>query len=225
MFLYLGVKHLPNTFQMDSLRYKWLIFILGSLFACQETPDFVVINGAIWKTQNLSTAIYQNGDSIPFISDSVQWSLTKEGAWTYYENNDSLGQIYGKLYNWYAINDVRGICPTGWRVSSQKDWRHLIAATIDPLHPADDLKSQKYWEDPQAPLKNTLKIYALPGGNRRDDGGFNGLLLSSPFWTSEDSAESMALAVYMNTAHSQVGWGFGDKRNGLACRCVKDYDQ
>jgi uncharacterized protein (TIGR02145 family) len=201
----------------------YCIFFIA--IGCQNQPKEVLVNDLVWQTDNLSTAVYQNGDSIPYIADAQEWSSYKEGALVYYEDNDSLGQLFGSLYNWYAINDPRGICPKGWRVATGKDWLDLLSAAENHDAPADDLKSPKFWQNPKAPLKNTLKFYALPGGNRKADGTFNGILLSAPYWTATDSTESLALAVYMNTAHAEVGWNHGDKKTGLACRCVKDYTQ
>ena len=62
----------------------------------------------VWMVKNLDVDHYQNGDAIPEVKDSVQWTKLKTGAWCYYNNSDSLGKIYGKLYNWYDIVDSRG---------------------------------------------------------------------------------------------------------------------
>ena len=85
------------------------------------------INGQEWMAENLRTTKYANGDSIPRIINGLEWVSSTNGAWTYYDNNDSLNYPYGKLYNWYTINDSRNICPSGWRVPSTTDFDNLVS--------------------------------------------------------------------------------------------------
>ncbi len=85
----------------------------------------VVINGKEWMRSNLNVSKYRNGDVIPQVTDVTQWDTLTTGAWCYYENDTANGPIYGKLYNWYAVNDSRGLAPTGWHVATDAEWTGL----------------------------------------------------------------------------------------------------
>ena len=80
----------------------------------------------MWMTKNLNADHYRNGDSIPEVRDSATWANLKTGAWCYYENNTVIGVKYGKLYNWYAVNDLRGLAPNGWHIPSDSEWTKLV---------------------------------------------------------------------------------------------------
>ena len=87
--------------------------------------------------QNLTVSHYQNGDTIPEVSDSATWANLTTGAWCWY-NNDSatFGNSRGKLYNWYAINDPRGIAPQGWFIPNEYEWNKLIKMMKEPGGPS-----------------------------------------------------------------------------------------
>ena len=76
--------------------------------------------------ENLNVEYYRNGDIIPQVQDEHEWASLKTGAWCYYENDPANGKKYGKLYNWYAVNDTRGLVPEGWHIPSYSEWRELI---------------------------------------------------------------------------------------------------
>ena len=81
-----------------------------------------------WMTSNLNVSHFRNGDTIPEIEDSAAWtqaSIDGKPAWCYYWSDDAEGQIYGKLYNWFAVNDPRGLAPVGWHIPSDKEWTDL----------------------------------------------------------------------------------------------------
>src|ERR1035437_3981549 len=85
----------------------------------------VTICSQIWMLKNLDVSTYRNGDAIPQVTDSIQWVNLTTGAWCYYNNNSANGPVYGKLYNWYAVNDPRGLAPVGWHVPSHAEWTEL----------------------------------------------------------------------------------------------------
>jgi hypothetical protein len=63
--------------------------------------------------ENLKTTHFRNGDSIPDYTNYDEWINLITSAYCNYDNDDSIAAIYGHLYNWYAVNDIRGICPYG----------------------------------------------------------------------------------------------------------------
>ncbi len=188
----------------------------------ESNPASVIIGNQEWMTTNLDAVVYANGDSIPFVAEDATWSLLNTGAWSYYGNSSDNGEKYGRLYNWFAVSDPRGLCPKGWRVASNRDWDSLIATLEGAETSAKHLKLDLYWAEPKAEITNSSGFSALPAGNRREDGGYNGISLSAPFWTSTEADSVNAVARFIHTAHSRVGKKTGDKRNGLACRCVRD---
>lgn len=202
-------------------KYMWVLLII---FSCKEEKKltYIKIDNALWMQENLSNTQFQNGEFIPLIENSEEWAKTKTPAYTFYDlDNKNIAQ-YGLLYNWYAIADERGICPEGWKVPSMDDWNNLTNYAGGSFSAAQHLKSKKHWESPRDTILATYAFEALPGGNRKENGTFNGERLSAAFWTITEKNEEKAIAFYMNTAHSMVGNEAGDKRNALSCRCVKD---
>jgi uncharacterized protein (TIGR02145 family) len=98
------------------------VIVLSFLFSCSQDNttnphsvvyDSVTIGSQIWMKKNLDVDHYRNGDPIPQITDTIQWARLTTGAWCYNNNDPAIGTIYGKLYNWYAVNDPRGLAPEG----------------------------------------------------------------------------------------------------------------
>ena len=85
----------------------------------------IVIGTQQWMRENLDVVTYRNGDIIPQVTDATAWAALTTGAWCYYNNDSANGAIYGKLYNWYAVNDTRGLAPTGWHVPTDAEWTIL----------------------------------------------------------------------------------------------------
>lgn len=86
------------------------------------------IGQQVWMVENLNVDTYRNGDPIPPVQDPVAWKGLSTGAWCFYENKVENGTTWGRLYNWYAVNDVRGLAPEGWHIPSDDEWRQLINA-------------------------------------------------------------------------------------------------
>lgn len=92
----------------------------------------VEIGDQCWMAENLRTTLYANGDQIQQVVDSAAWLALSSGAWCYYENNEANEYPYGKLYNWYAVTDERGLCPTGWHVPTDFEWQEMEASVGMP---------------------------------------------------------------------------------------------
>ena len=112
------------------MSYKFIgliVLIVNLLLSCKEDnitnptendSASVKLCDLIWTTQNVNTDHYLNGDSIPEVKDPKEWVKLTTGAWCYYNNDPAMGAIYGKLYNWYAVSDSRGLAPKGWHPQS-----------------------------------------------------------------------------------------------------------
>ncbi len=88
----------------------------------------VTIGTQVWMIKNLDVATFRNGDPIPQAKTAEEWVKAGENqqpAWCYYDNDPANGAKYGKLYNWYAVNDSRGLAPVGYHIPSDAEWRKL----------------------------------------------------------------------------------------------------
>ncbi len=209
-----------------------LTFIgLSFLFSCEKdnptnptTQDlFVTIGIQMWMNKNLNVDHYRNGDSIPEVRDSATWVNSKTGAWCYYNNSDSLGKIYGKLYNWYAVNDPRGLAPEGWHVPSDKEWTILANFLGGDSIAGRKLKEPEYlhWKIHYLNPTNESGFSALPGGCCQSNGAFGALSYIGYWWSSTESA-NFALSRSLNGMNDNITVNNCDQKVGFSVRCVKD---
>ena len=105
-----------------------LIFILLIGFGCISYAQRIAIGAQVWMTKNLDVATFRNGDPIPQAKTNEEWVKAgdnQQPAWCYYDNDPANGTKYGKLYNWYAVNDSRGLVPVGYHIPSDAEWKIL----------------------------------------------------------------------------------------------------
>lgn len=182
----------------------------------------VLICNQTWMKSNLSVSNYRNGDVIPQITDQTQWKNTTTGAWCYPENNSANGSIYGKLYNWYAVNDPRGLAPTGWHIPSRSEWVSLENC-LGGDKCADKLKEAGtlHWISPNATATNSSGFTALPISYRGSTGEFSLGGRYSIWWSStQDNSNAYASHISYNSDYS--GQPSLYKWGGFSVRCVKD---
>ncbi len=184
--------------------------------------NIVIIGNQNWTTENLGTSRYRNGDPIPQIKDKKEWVKLTTGAWCYYNNDVKYGKDYGKLYNWYAINDSRGIAPLGWHVPSDEEWYVLLSF----LHGNAGGKLKEpgtlHWASPNAGADNSSGFTALGGGNRHLDGTFEGIRSFGHWWSSTGKSPDLAYYWYLDTNYADFYRGGGYKILGFSVRCLKD---
>ena len=106
-----------NELRGDNIRFK--------VDALTNNLNTIKIGNQTWATRNLNLETYRNGEVIPQVQDANAWANLRTGAWCYYENNTANGSSYGKLYNWYAVNDPRGLAPKGYHIPSDAEWTIL----------------------------------------------------------------------------------------------------
>lgn len=174
-----------------------------------------------WQSSNLNVRTFSNGDSITYVEDSALWATADYPACCAYNNHLPNADTFGLLYNWYAVSDKRGICPEGWRVATAQDWDTLVKFYGGDTLAGKHLKGNRHWLPSDFQGDNTSSLNFLPGGSRRDDGGFNGMGSSAPLWTPSEVDSANAVARFMNTKHYRVGTKTGSKKNALGCRCVQ----
>ena len=190
-------------------------------------PDLeneVIIGSQVWAKRNLDVAYYRNGDPIPQVTDPTQWANMTTGAWCYYNNDPANGAIYGKLYNWYAVNDPRGLAPEGWHVPSDAEWTTLTTFLGGASVAGGKLKETgtTHWLSPNTGATNETGFTALPGGWRTENGSSTYLGISGDWWTTTTSSSNSAWDRYIANTLIIVDAVSILKNEGLSIRLIKD---
>lgn len=193
-----------------------------------DNPD-VELCGNIWMGCNLDVEHYRNGDPIPEVSDPTQWANLKTGAWCYYNNNPLNGEIYGKLYNWYAVNDPRGLAPEGWHIPIGNEWWDLVFCFGGLEIAGGKLKStgtiengDGLWYSPNIGATNESRFSGVPGGLRVPEGYFSNIGNFGIWWSSTETSDEHAWIIKLNKDSSGISSGPINKILGFSVRCVKD---
>jgi len=202
--------------------------------------------GECWFTENLQTETYLNGDSIPSQISDNNWINLNLGAYaiygegdsdcsnsfTYYYNEEynayipasndeceieTIEDIWGYLYNGYAVIDDRGLCPSGWHVSSWDDWSELISSSWIDYDPST-LLSYQGWADGNG---STFGFNITPSGLRSIGGGFTGAGTKSYIWAPNNNCTSECTKVICNYDSILLNVNSSDNY-GYSVRCVKD---
>jgi uncharacterized protein (TIGR02145 family) len=179
----------------------------------------VTIGTQVWMAENLKVTHYRNGDIIP--NGLYSWGNT--GAYCIYDNDSINNLKYGKLYNWFAVNDPRNLAPIGWHVPSDSDWTVLTNYLGGLDIAGGKLKKTGivYWQTPNVAATNNYNFSALPGGYRVDY-NYKNIRDVGAWWSSTIIENSDALVRIMNYNEARVIWDFYPLKYGLSVRCVKD---
>jgi len=179
---------------------------LSNIKPSQKLETFsnkITLGKQVWMSENLNVDKFRNGDPILHAKTDEEWNIASENkqpAWCYYKNNPDNGDRYGKLYNWYATNDSRGLAPLGWRVPTHEDWIHLIDFLGGEKIAGKKMKSLKYWAsqstefvpaddytDYQTNKSNEVGFIGLPGGIRGND-KFTEINYIGLWWSSSEAS-------------------------------------
>jgi len=147
----------------------------------------ITIGTQVWTVENLKTTHYNDGTEIPNVTDDIAWYNLSTGAWCSYNNDPANVATYGRLYNWFAVNDAHGLAPAGWHVPSYTEWYTTLMNTLGGCNVAGKkLKDNILWNG-----DNSSGLKALPGGRRYSGDGPNGpatwfssLNLYGDWWTT-----------------------------------------
>ncbi|MEI6089318.1 MAG: FISUMP domain-containing protein [bacterium] len=186
--------------------------------------DEITIGTQVWKTKNLDVSTYRDGTTIPQVTDANEWANLTTGAWCYNDNDPANGAIYGKLYNWYAVNDPRGLAPDGWHVPSDAEWSTLSTYLGGVSVAGGKLKEEgtTHWTSPNPGATNETGFTALPGGYREYYGTFNPIGTTGYWWSSTEGGTTAARGRNLYFYYSYLYSYDGHKGNGLSVRCIKD---
>jgi uncharacterized protein (TIGR02145 family) len=224
-----GLKYNFHVPRIESNRFLARVTAKAQV-ASSDCPNWdVQICNQLWMSCNLNVDTYRNGEPIPEVQDSATWASLTTGAWCYYNNDKANGAIYGKLYNWYAVNDPRGLAPTGWHVASDTEWSELETClggsdvaggklkTTGTIEAGDGL-----WNSPNTGATNESGFSALPGGLRLYDGTFIVVGYGGRWWSSTEVVNVGAWGrdLYYNSAN--IDRYYSNNEFGYSVRCVRD---
>lgn len=176
-----------------------------------------------WSAENLDVSRFRNGDIIPEVQNGLEWQkAAKEGkpAWCVYLNKTENGEKYGKLYNWYAVNDSRGLAPDGWHIATDAEWAKLINYLGGFEDALQKLQSTSGWDSFEQGT-NESGFNALPAGCRLDTNTFYYLLRFAAWWTATED-EKNNVPVY-NIRGGEIQRSLVTKKGiGYPVRCIKN---
>lgn len=190
----------------------------------KNNAESIKIGGQTWATANLNVSNFRNGDTIPEAKTVEEWVKAGEAAkpaWCYYNNDTANGKKYGKLYNWYVVNDKRSLAPNGWHVASDKEWAKLIDYLGGESVAGAKIKSAEGWKE-NGNGTNTSQFAALPGGYRFKNGVFNAIGYFGSWWSS---SESYTYSAWFRSIRYDDGGIYRNnygKQDGFSVRCIKD---
>ena len=238
--------------------HRILIFVTMTLFlligSCKDNPtsekdnfegitdidgneyNIIKIGNQWWMAENLKVTHYNNGDSIPSVTNNENWGNKMNGSTCSYENQGYAPNVYGRLYNWYAIKDSRNIAPKGWHIPTDSEWKEMevyIGMKQSETNQngyrgigiGGKLKSDNIqWIRPNIGANDSVGFSAIGSGLRMSDGSFTALLYSALFWTSSASRVDSSKAIFreLDNNTSAINRAEEYKQYGFSVRCVKD---
>ena len=200
-------------------------FQLGSLTDIDgNVYKTVIIGTQEWMAQNLRTTRYKNGDSIPNVTNNTDWGNLGSGAYCWYNNDNTYEQPYCKLYNWYAVSDVRGLCPTGWHEPSDAEWTTLTESLGGLMEAGGPMKEAGtvHWIGPNTGATNLSGFTGLPGGYCDNDGTFDDVGSFGYWWSTTGSVDSSAWYRVLKYNDDEAHRFSYFKMLGFSVRCVRD---
>ena len=204
-----------------------ILVLLITTFGKTTNAQEVKIGKQVWAAKNLDVTTFKNGDAIPEAKTDNDWAAAgtaAKPAWCYYNNDAANGSKYGKLYNWYAVTDPRGLAPKGWHIPTDVEWTALTDF-LGGEAGGGKLKEKgtANWNSPNNGATNESGFTALPGGGRYDNGGFNkGLGIIGYWWTSSAMMQNFGWYRYLGADNGNVLRGAENTSSGYSVRCIKD---
>ena len=202
-----------------------------------NTYKTVRIGDQVWMAENLTVTRYRNGDPLAGVTELDEWVVLEAGAWCESDNDPEKGKAYGKLYNWYAVNDPRGLAPEGWRVPTEEDWQTLeqhLGMKPEELGEVEFRGNEHnvggklketgtaHWSQPNTGATNETGFAARAGGYRDNDGPFNFFGKYASFWTATEADHGRVWFRGMATNENGVYRFSFNKKCGFSVRCIKE---
>ena len=186
--------------------------------------------------ENLKVTHYNDGSEIPNITNNGDWGGFSIGAYGDYDNNPTNSETYGRLYNWYTVDDDRGVCPEGWHVPTDEEWTILTDSLAGISVAGGKMKEciegscpeSDYWDSPNTGATNESGFTGLPAGSISRFSGFSSSMgnscyfwSSSESWSSVESDSTVAWNRKLRSYYSKIFRAASYKNNGLSIRCLK----
>jgi uncharacterized protein (TIGR02145 family) len=183
----------------------------------------IEIGDQVWMKFNLNISSFRNGEPIKEAKTDEEWEeagRNKQPAWCYYNNDPANGKKYGKLYNWFAVNDSRGLAPEGWHIPNNKEWTRLMNRFGGESDAGIKLKSTYGWIG-NGNGDNESGFTGLPAGYRLD-GTLHDVGYIGTWWSSSEN-DSTSAGARLLTCHNGFATTYHcDKEDGNSVRCLKD---
>ena len=189
-----------------------------------NTYKTIQIGTQTWMAENLRTTKLKNGDPIPEVPDKIQWKDRTSGAYCNYNNEASLSSIYGRLYNWYAVNDTRNLAPEGWHVATDNDWTALADYLGGKGLAAYKLieTGTLHWTAPNTGATNESGFSALPGGLLLTWEGYAGIGTNSFWWSASEVDIYYGSYWTIACTYNRIDKYGYNKTDGYSVRCIKN---
>lgn len=207
-----------NQISFSTLVANRIVDIDGNVY------DTIAIGTQIWMKENLKVTHYRTGDLIPLVTDNNTWWNLTTGAYCNYNNDTGNANIYGRLYNNYAVTDNRNICPVGWHIPTDNDWSTLELYLGGNSLAGGKMKGTSFWSSPNTGADNSSGFNALPGGFRDGNGFgvFSAFSYSGYYWSSTINNTTTAWFRSMFYKDSNLKRDNNRKALGFSVRCIKD---
>ena len=198
-----------------------IVLLTVILFSTSGYAQTVTIGTQVWTSKNLNVSTYRNGDVIPQVQDANAWKNLTTGAWCYYTNDASNGTKYGKLYNWYAVNDPRGLAPKGYHIPTAAEWTKLTDYLGGESEAGTKMKSTSGWGENDNGT-NSSGFSGLPGSARYVNGAFQSEAINGYWWSSTEYDTDNAWFRNLYYYDGNVNRDFSFKEVGFSVRCLRD---
>ena len=200
--------------------------LVGNAFAFKvkvgEEFKTVKIGNQVWMAENLNVDHYANGELIYEVRRSSEWSSMEFGAWCNFENDVLNDALFGKLYNWWAVSDSRGLCPSGWHIPSSDEWSTLEENLGGRVNAGKFMKSVIFTSGRKIVSSDTQGFNAVAGGYRGNAGSFEDKGEYALWWTSSEINRNQAVSKGIYSEETELNTGEYDKKGGFSVRCIKD---
>lgn len=184
----------------------------------------ITIGTQVWMIENLKATKYNDGTSIPNVTNNTAWGNLTTPGYCWYNNDVSNKNLYGALYNWYAVNTNK-LAPQGWHVPTDAEWTTLTTFLGGESIAGGKLKETgtSHWQSPNTGATNEPGFTALPGGYRSYVVTFYNICSYGGWWSSTEDDTIYAWFRSLYSDYSDAYRNGGDKSCGFSVRCVRDF--